>query len=230
MEYLLEQPGVINQINIQDTIGGSTPLLVASDACNVECIERLLDAGADPTIQDIYGYNAFDHARKDKDSFLVLLSASNKRTAYSTSESPVVRKKRMIILICDAIDWIKRNRAVRNRPYYYDLDKAYILNIMVVALIYLDDEENALTAGEIRIGPPSSSTEKMYWNCSFCRQPYLPPYHICLTCSGRDMCPDCKEKIAKERVKGCYKHRITQIPRPSWFTRGREEVTEDNLT
>ena len=230
MQYLLEQPGVINQINVQDEIYGRTPLLTASVACNVKCIERLLDAGADPTIRDIYGYNAFDYARKDKDSFFVLLSASNKRTAFSTSESLDERKKRMIILICDAIDWIKRNRGVQNRPSFYDLDKSNILIIMIFALLHVNDVENALTAGEVRIGPPSSLTEKLFWNCSFCGQRYQPPYHICLTCLGRDMCQDCKEKIAKERVKGCYNHRITQIPRPSWFTRDREEVTEDELS
>ena len=230
MQYLLEQPGVINQINVQDQVYGRTPLLTASAACNVKCIELLLDAGADPEIRDIYGYNAFDHGRKDKDSFFVLLSASNQRTAFSTSESLEERKKRMIILICDAIDWIKRNRGVQNRPCFYDLDKGIILSIMTSALLYIDDVENALTAGEITIGPPSSLTEKMSWNCSFCGQRYQPPYHICLTCLGRDMCQDCKERIAKERVKGCYNHRITQIPRPSWFTRDRKEVTEDELS
>ena len=230
MQYLLEQPSVINQINVQDEISGRTPLLTASAACNVKCVELLLDAGADPAIQDIYGYNAFDYARKDKDSFFVLLSASNKRIAFSTSESLEERKKRMITLICDAVDWIKRNRGVQNRPCFYDLDKGNILSIMTSALLYVDDVENALTAGEITIGPPSSLTEKLPWNCSFCGQRYQPPYHICLTCLGRDMCQDCKEKIAKERVKGCYNHRITQIPRPSWFTRDREEVTEDELS
>lgn len=230
MQYLLEQPGVINQINVQSRIYGRTPLLTASAACNVKCIERLLDAGADPAIRDIYGYNAFDYARKDKDSFFVLLSASNKRTAFSTPESPEERKKRMIILICDAIDWIKGNRGVQNRPCYYDLDRASILSIMISALLYVNDVENALTASEVRIGPPSSLTVTMSWNCSFCGQRNQPPYHICLICLGRDMCQDCKEKIGKERVKGCYNHQITQVPRPSWFTRGREEVTEDKLS
>ena len=230
MQYLLEQPGVINQIHVQEYVSGRTPLLTASAACNVRCIESLLDAGADPTIRDIYGYNAFDYARKDKDSFFVLLSASNKRTAFSTSESLDERKKRMISLICDAINWIKRNRGVQNRPSFYDLDKSNILSVMIFALLHVNDVENALTAGEVRIGAPSSSTEFMAWNCSFCGQRYQPPYHICLTCLGRDMCLDCKEKTAKERVKGCYKHRILQIPRPSWFTRGTEEVTEDDLS
>ena len=230
VQYLLEQPGVINQINAQDETYGRTPLLTASEACNVKCIGLLLDAGANPAIRDIYGYNAFDYARKDKDSFFVLLSASNKRTAFSTTESLEERKKRMIILICDAIDWIKRNRGVQNRQCFYDLDKADKLSIMTFALLYVDDVENALTALEVRIGPPSSLTDQMGWNCGFCWQRYQPPYHICLTCLGRDMCQNCKEKIAEERVKGCYNHRITQIPRPSWFTRNREEVTEDGLS
>lgn len=65
IEFLIEHANFYH-INKQDNYYGFTPIILATMMENVSLVKLLMDKGADPTIQDATGSNAFDYVLAEK--------------------------------------------------------------------------------------------------------------------------------------------------------------------
>ncbi|KAI8581990.1 hypothetical protein K450DRAFT_230264 [Umbelopsis ramanniana AG] len=62
IEALLREPLTKADINVQDTVNGYTPLMVAAIEGNASVVEKLVAYGADINLVDFEGWNAHEHA------------------------------------------------------------------------------------------------------------------------------------------------------------------------
>ncbi|KAH0559938.1 hypothetical protein GP486_003544 [Trichoglossum hirsutum] len=192
VEYLLKQPGVASQVNLKSFLDGSTPLHLAAQRNNAQCVKILVERGcADVRIKDALGLTAINYTT---DSEIVSLIKKTDPTFCAMWATEILSrnfKQEAIYQICALVSWIKQRSSGSSSPFFmYDMSNAF--RLLSRWLILFRDKSNTYTAIELSLdrAAPFLAT-RVY--CEFCKKRKYSTGYICKTCFYV-LCKGCKEK------------------------------------